>query len=72
MKLIFIYNADSELANTVKDIGHKLFSPNTYDYLFCSLTYAPSKGKLNGKLFGRMQRLRWFFSILMNLKSSMD
>jgi hypothetical protein len=25
MKLIFIYNADSGLANTVKDIGHKLF-----------------------------------------------
>ncbi len=39
MRLIFIYNADSGLANTVKDIGHKLFSPATYDCLLCSLTH---------------------------------
>lgn len=39
MKLIFVYNADSGLANTVKDIGQKLFSPQTYDCLLCSLTH---------------------------------
>ena len=39
MKLIFVYNADSGVVNTVKDIGHKLFSPQTYDCFLCSLTH---------------------------------
>lgn len=39
MKLIFVYNADSGMLNTVKDIGHKLFSPATYDCFLCSLTH---------------------------------
>jgi len=39
MKLIFVYNADSGMINTVKDIGHKLFSPQTYDCFLCSLTH---------------------------------
>lgn len=39
MKLLFIYNADGGFANTVKDIGHKLFSPSTYDCMLCSLTH---------------------------------
>lgn len=39
MKLIFVYNADSGMVNTVKDIGHKLFSPQTYDCFLCSLTH---------------------------------
>lgn len=39
MKIIFVYNADSGLLNTVKDIGHKLFQPDTYDCFLCSLTH---------------------------------
>ena len=39
MKLIFVYNADSGMLNTVKDISHKLFSPQTYDCFLCSLTH---------------------------------
>lgn len=39
MKLIFVYNADSGMLNTVKDISHKLFSPATYDCFLCSLTH---------------------------------
>lgn len=39
MKLIFVYNADSGLVNTMKDIGQKLFSPQSYDCLLCSLTH---------------------------------
>ena len=39
MKLIFVYNADGGMLNTVKDIGHKLFSPETYDCFLCSLTH---------------------------------
>ena len=28
--LLFVYNADSGLFNTMADIGHKLLSPETY------------------------------------------
>lgn len=51
MKLIFIYNADSGLVNTVKDIGHKLFSPQTYDCLLCSLTHGTFRENPEWKTF---------------------
>jgi hypothetical protein len=38
-KLIFIYNADSGLFNTVTDIAHKIFSPETYSCNLCALTH---------------------------------
>ena len=37
--LLFVYNADSGLFNTLADIGHKLFSPETYECRLCALTY---------------------------------
>ena len=51
MKLIFVYNADSGLANTVKDIGQKLFSPQTYDCLLCSLTHGTFRENPEWKAF---------------------
>lgn len=39
MKLLFVYNADSGMVNTIKDIGHKLLSPATYGCFLCSLTH---------------------------------
>ena len=39
MKLIFVYNADSGLMNTLMDIGHKAISPQTYQCNLCDLTY---------------------------------
>ena len=39
MKLIFVYNADSGLMNTLMDIGHKAISPQTYDCNLCGLTF---------------------------------
>lgn len=39
MKLIFVYNADSGLFNTMADMAHKLFSPKTYQCDLCSLTH---------------------------------
>ncbi len=39
-KLIFVYNADSGLFNTVTDIAHKLFSPSTYDCQLCAITHS--------------------------------
>lgn len=37
--LIFVYNADSGIFNTLADIGHKIFSPHTYNCDLCQLTH---------------------------------
>lgn len=39
-KLIFVYNADSGLFNTVTDIAHKLLSPSTYECQLCAITHS--------------------------------
>jgi len=39
MNLIFVYNADSGVFNTLSDIAHKLFSPSTYQCNLCNLTH---------------------------------
>lgn len=51
MELLFVYNADSGLLNTAKDIGHKLFSPNTYDCFLCSLTHGTFRENPKWKSF---------------------
>ena len=38
-QLIFVYNADSGLFNTVTDWAHKIISPSTYQCELCALTY---------------------------------
>lgn len=38
-RLLFVYNADSGLFNTLADIGHKIFSPATYECRLCALTF---------------------------------
>lgn len=37
--LVFVYNADSGLFNTVSDIAHKILSPKTYSCQLCALTH---------------------------------
>lgn len=37
--LLFVYNADGGLFNTMADIGHKIFSPSTYACALCALTH---------------------------------
>ncbi|MEY6432270.1 hypothetical protein ABC977_07580 [Thioalkalicoccus limnaeus] len=37
--LLFVYNADSGLFNTLADIGHKMFSPQTYSCQLCAITH---------------------------------
>ena len=37
--LLFVYNADSGLFNLLADIGHKIFSPDTYACELCMLTH---------------------------------
>lgn len=38
-KLIFVYNADSGILNSLKDWVHKIISPETYPCSLCALTY---------------------------------
>ena len=39
VRLMFVYNADSGFFNALADIGHKLFSPETYACRLCAITY---------------------------------
>jgi hypothetical protein len=39
VRLLFVYNADSGFFNAMADIGHKLFSPETYACPLCAITY---------------------------------
>jgi hypothetical protein len=41
--LLFVYNADSGLFNTVTDIAHKVLSPDTYSCNLCALTHGHFK-----------------------------
>ena len=38
-ELIFVYNADSGIINTLKGWAHKIFSPQTYPCSLCALTF---------------------------------
>ena len=50
-KLIFVYNADSGLFNTVTDIAHKLFSPSTYNCQLCAITHSAFSMREEWKTF---------------------
>ena len=38
--LVFVYNADSGVFNTLADVAHKIFSPQTYSCNLCALTHS--------------------------------
>lgn len=50
-KLIFVYNANSDLFSTVTDFAHKIFSPATYGCGLCALTYGNFSMKQEWKTF---------------------
>lgn len=39
-KLVFVYNADSGMFNTLTDIAHKVFSPQTYECNLCAISHS--------------------------------
>ena len=39
MKLVLIYNANSNLGSRIIDYGHKVLSPSTYSCKLCALTH---------------------------------
>ncbi len=38
--IVFVYNADSGLFNTLADTAHKVFSPETYECNLCAMTFS--------------------------------
>lgn len=38
--LLFVYNADSGIFNTMSDIAHKMLSPSTYECNLCAITHS--------------------------------
>lgn len=49
--LLFVYNADSGLFSTMADIGHKIFSPETYECALCALTHGYFKERAQWRTF---------------------
>lgn len=49
--LLFVYNADSGLFNTLADIGHKIFAPATYECALCALTHGYFKERSQWRAF---------------------
>jgi hypothetical protein len=39
-QLVFVYNADSGMFNTLTDIAHKVFSPKTYACNLCAISHS--------------------------------
>ncbi len=37
--LVFVYNADRGVFNTLADVAHKVFSPSTYQCNLCAITH---------------------------------
>ncbi len=49
--LVFVYNADSGLFNSLADMAHKMLSPQTYQCNLCAITYSVSGMKKEWKEF---------------------
>lgn len=49
--LIFVYNADSGLFNTMTDVAHKMLSPSTYSCNLCAITHGLLSEKKEWRAF---------------------
>jgi hypothetical protein len=49
--ILFVYNADSGLFNTLTDIAHKIFAPETYECNLCAITYGNFAMRAEWKAF---------------------
>ncbi len=50
-ELLFVYNANGNLASAVLDFAHKIFSPSTYACHLCALTHGHFRIKQEWKWF---------------------
>ena len=49
--MIFVYNANSGIFNTLADLAHKIFLPQTYACNLCALTYSNTGMRKEWKQF---------------------
>lgn len=49
--IVFVYNADSGLFNTLTDIAHKALAPETYRCNLCAITYGTFGMRAEWKAF---------------------
>jgi hypothetical protein len=49
--LIFVYNADSGIANALLDTGRRIFTPQDYPCPLCMVTYGPFGMRSEWKIF---------------------
>ena len=60
-KLIFVYNAKSDIINSAFDFAHKIISPNTYACNLCKLTHGNYGEKKEWKEFRKNTDLEMEF-----------
>lgn len=61
MKLIFVYNADSGVANALLDSVHKVVSPKTYNCNLCDVTFGVFSEKKTWKQFRESSDIEMVF-----------
>lgn len=61
MTLLFVYNANSGTLNGLFDIGHKLFSPSTYQCSLCAITHDIFKENTAWKNFKNQSQFQMEF-----------
>lgn len=49
--IIFVYNADSNLASAMLDVGRRILTPKKYPCALCKITYGPFGMKQDWKAF---------------------
>lgn len=50
-QMVFVYNADSGMFNTLTDIAHKVFSPQTYECNLCAISHSYLSERSEWKTF---------------------
>lgn len=50
-RLVFVYNAGSGIFDTLADVAHKAFSPQTYQCNLCALTHTSFRMRKSWKQF---------------------
>ncbi|WP_127844370.1 GTPase [Psychroflexus aestuariivivens] len=60
-RLIFVYNADSGVKNSLLDSAHKFLKPETYECSLCQLTYGLFSENKKWKSFRKKSEIEFEF-----------
>ncbi len=61
MKLVFVYNVNSDPVSLLLDGAHKVFSPSTYDCDLCAITYSNLGERKAWKTYRKKHRMSFEF-----------